>query len=33
MLGGLPKLVVGALGERQGGIARAYEDQKKAIGG
>lgn len=30
MLGALLKLVVGALGERQGRIARAYEDQKKS---
>jgi len=29
MLSALLKQVVGALGERQGGIAQAYEDQKK----
>ena len=29
MLGALLKRVMGALGERQGRIAQAYEDQKK----
>ena len=32
MLGALLKRAVGALGERLGGIAPAYEDQKKDIG-